>query len=99
MSLSKDQDGCGDGGKYDHETTWIDYFEIYGTCRVETVTSHVTHTFMSDNASSGLSIPAGIVVGLVASFIQSLGLTIQRKSHILNQALPEEQRRVEHRRP
>lgn len=53
---------------------------------------------LNDNGSS-LSIPVGIVIGLVASFIQSLGLTIQRKSHVLNQALPEEQQTVEHRRP
>lgn len=46
-----------------------------------------------------ISIPVGITVGLLASFIQSLGLTIQRKSHVLNQSLPEEERRVEHRRP
>jgi hypothetical protein len=47
----------------------------------------------------GISIAAGITVGLVASCIQSLGLTIQRKSHVLNQALPDDLQRVEHRRP
>ncbi|PCH33650.1 hypothetical protein WOLCODRAFT_135239 [Wolfiporia cocos MD-104 SS10] len=46
-----------------------------------------------------ISIPAGIAVGLLASFVQSLGLTIQRKSHVVNQALPEDEQRVEHRRP
>ncbi|KAF9822173.1 hypothetical protein IEO21_00167 [Rhodonia placenta] len=46
-----------------------------------------------------ISIPLGITVGLLASFIQSLGLTIQRKSHVINQSLPESERRVEHRRP
>lgn len=51
------------------------------------------------NNGAGLSIPAGIAVGLAASFVQSLGLTIQRKSHLLNQALPVEQQKVEHRRP
>ncbi|KAI0031166.1 hypothetical protein K488DRAFT_52717, partial [Vararia minispora EC-137] len=45
------------------------------------------------------TIAAGIVVGLLASCVQSLGLTIQRKSHVLNQALPLEQQRLEHRRP
>lgn len=44
-------------------------------------------------------IALGISVGLLASFIQSLGLTIQRKSHVLNEALPAHQQRVEHRRP
>ncbi|KAH9849743.1 hypothetical protein C2E23DRAFT_861719 [Lenzites betulinus] len=46
-----------------------------------------------------ISIPVGIIIGLLASFVQSLGLTIQRKSHVLNQSLPEDQQKVEHRRP
>lgn len=46
-----------------------------------------------------ISVVAGIIVGLLASCVQSLGLTIQRKSHVLNQALPDGQQRVEHRRP
>lgn len=46
-----------------------------------------------------ISIAAGITIGLIASFVQSLGLTIQRKSHVLNQQLPESQQVVEHRRP
>ncbi len=47
----------------------------------------------------GISIAVGIIVGLFASCVQSLGLTIQRKSHLVNQALPEHLQRVEHRRP
>jgi hypothetical protein len=47
----------------------------------------------------GISIAAGIIIGLLASCVQSLGLTIQRKSHVLNQALPDNLQRVEHRRP
>ncbi|KIM48207.1 hypothetical protein M413DRAFT_439927 [Hebeloma cylindrosporum] len=50
-------------------------------------------------SSNHLSIPLGIVIGLISSFIQSLGLTIQRKSHVLNQSLPDHHQRVEHRRP
>jgi hypothetical protein len=46
-----------------------------------------------------LSIAAGIVVGLLASFVQSLGLTVQRKSHIQNQDLPEDEQKNEYRRP
>ena len=46
-----------------------------------------------------ISIAAGIVVGLLASFVQSLGLTVQRKSHIQNQALPEDAQKNEYRRP
>jgi hypothetical protein len=46
-----------------------------------------------------VGIPLGIVIGLLASFVQSLGLTIQRKSHVLNGRLPENERKVEHRRP
>lgn len=50
-------------------------------------------------ADPHISIPVGITVGLIASFIQSLGLTIQRKSHVQNQELPESERKVEHHRP
>ena len=46
-----------------------------------------------------ISIAAGIVVGLLASFVQSLGLTVQRKSHVQNQALPEDEQKNEYRRP
>ena len=46
-----------------------------------------------------ISIPAGIIVGLLASFVQSLGLTIQRKSHVQNEELPEAERRAEYKRP
>lgn len=49
--------------------------------------------------SSHISIPLGIFIGLLASFVQSLGLTIQRKSHVINQSLPKHRQRVEHRRP
>ncbi|TFY54775.1 hypothetical protein EVJ58_g8661 [Rhodofomes roseus] len=51
------------------------------------------------DGDSHISIPVGIIVGLLASFVQSLGLTVQRKSHVLNQQLPEDQQKVEHRRP
>ncbi|KAI0651873.1 hypothetical protein C8Q79DRAFT_1005126 [Trametes meyenii] len=52
-----------------------------------------------DSGDPSISIPVGITIGLLASFIQSLGLTVQRKSHVLNQSLPEDQQKVEHRRP
>ncbi|KAJ7487594.1 hypothetical protein B0H11DRAFT_2014030 [Mycena galericulata] len=48
---------------------------------------------------AGSHIALGISIGLLASFIQSLGLTIQRKSHVINESLPEDKQRVEHRRP
>ncbi|KAH8120320.1 hypothetical protein DFH11DRAFT_1559539 [Phellopilus nigrolimitatus] len=51
------------------------------------------------DVDSHLSVAWGIVIGLLASFVQSLGLTIQRKSHVLNQQLPEIDQRGEHRRP
>ncbi|KAL1741875.1 hypothetical protein HDZ31DRAFT_44476 [Schizophyllum fasciatum] len=50
-------------------------------------------------ADTHVSIPLGIFIGLLASFVQSLGLTIQRKSHVINEGLPECERKVEHRRP
>ncbi|PVF93497.1 hypothetical protein CPB86DRAFT_742502, partial [Serendipita vermifera] len=46
-----------------------------------------------------ISVAVGITIGLVASFIQSAGLTLQRKSHLQNEELPESERKVEHRRP
>lgn len=46
-----------------------------------------------------VSVAVGITVGLIASLVQSLGLTMQRKSHILNDELPESERKLEHRRP
>ncbi|KIJ27188.1 hypothetical protein M422DRAFT_785001 [Sphaerobolus stellatus SS14] len=46
-----------------------------------------------------ISIAVGITIGLLASLVQSLGLTIQRKSHIINESKPDGEKRVEHRRP
>jgi hypothetical protein len=46
-----------------------------------------------------ISIPLGIAIGLLASCIQSLGITIQRKSHVLNEALPQYRRQLMYRRP
>ncbi|KAF9786949.1 hypothetical protein BJ322DRAFT_1052867 [Thelephora terrestris] len=57
------------------------------------------HPARLDLDSPKISIAAGIIVGLLASFIQSLGLTVQRKSHIQNQALPEDEQKNEYRRP
>jgi len=53
----------------------------------------------NDGENLYVSIPLGIAIGLLASCIQSLGLTIQRKSHVLNNALPHHHRKLEHRRP
>ncbi|KAI6007407.1 hypothetical protein EDD15DRAFT_2358512 [Pisolithus albus] len=46
-----------------------------------------------------ISIPLGIFIGLMASFVQSGGLAIQRRSHVLNSQLPESDRKAEYRRP
>ena len=54
---------------------------------------------IADAPDPAISIPVGIVVGLLASFVQSLGLTIQRKSHVQNEELPEAERRAEYKRP
>jgi hypothetical protein len=54
---------------------------------------------VADDGTPSVSVAVGITVGLIASLVQSLGLTIQRKSHILNDELPERERQVEHRRP
>ncbi|BGP44873.1 hypothetical protein JCM10450v2_000688 [Rhodotorula kratochvilovae] len=52
-----------------------------------------------DDASPHISIAAGIVIGLVASFVQSLGLTVQRLSHISNERQPPEKRKRDWQRP
>ncbi|KAL5518946.1 hypothetical protein ACEPAH_629 [Sanghuangporus vaninii] len=54
----------------------------------------------ADDIDSQFSIAWGITVGLLASFVQSLGLTIQRKSHVLNdQQLSDLHKRPYYRRP
>ncbi|CAD6959190.1 unnamed protein product [Tilletia laevis] len=50
-------------------------------------------------SAPALSVPVAIVLGLIASFIQSLGIALQRGSHLQNDALPPAQRRAELRRP
>ncbi|SNX87249.1 uncharacterized protein MEPE_05959 [Melanopsichium pennsylvanicum] len=45
------------------------------------------------------SVATAIALGLIASFIQSLGLTIQRKSHLVNESLAPARRRTEWKRP
>ncbi|KAN0065902.1 hypothetical protein ACQY0O_001035 [Thecaphora frezii] len=50
-------------------------------------------------AAAPVGVASAIVLGLIASFVQSLGLTIQRKSHLQNEALPTPQRRTEWKRP
>ncbi|KAH7910950.1 hypothetical protein BJ138DRAFT_1086630 [Hygrophoropsis aurantiaca] len=57
----------------------------------------ITHATTVTNG--GISIPLGIFIGLLASFVQSLGLALQRRSHVRNSQLPEPERKVEHRRP
>ncbi|KAI6136644.1 hypothetical protein F5141DRAFT_1075829 [Pisolithus sp. B1] len=44
-----------------------------------------------------ISIPLGIFIGLMASFVQSGGLAIQRRSHVLNSQVPESERKAEYR--
>lgn len=46
-----------------------------------------------------VSVPVAIGIGLIFSFVQSLGLTIQRKSHLIAARQPIEERRPEWRQP
>ncbi|WFD30771.1 hypothetical protein MSPP1_001795 [Malassezia sp. CBS 17886] len=46
-----------------------------------------------------MEVPVAVAVGLVASFVQSLGLTLQRRSHLQNEKLPPDTRISEWRRP
>lgn len=71
------------------------------------ITSSITHVaaapttslFVNTNLNQDISIPLGIFIGLLASFVQSLGLAVQRRSHVHNSQLPEQDQKVEHRRP
>ncbi|BGP04786.1 hypothetical protein JCM10049v2_000588 [Rhodotorula toruloides] len=54
---------------------------------------------MGDESGPHLSIAAGITVGLVSSFVQSLGLTVQRLSHLSNEKLPADERKRDWQRP
>ncbi|GAA5849770.1 hypothetical protein JCM3766R1_000256 [Sporobolomyces carnicolor] len=46
-----------------------------------------------------ISVVAGVTVGLVASLVQSFGLTIQRLSHVANEKLPLTERKRDWQRP
>ncbi|GAA5958471.1 hypothetical protein JCM3765_007888 [Sporobolomyces pararoseus] len=46
-----------------------------------------------------ISVAAGITVGLLASLVQSFGLTIQRLSHVANEKLPQSERKRDWQRP
>ncbi|KAI9836938.1 MAG: hypothetical protein M1837_003170 [Sclerophora amabilis] len=49
--------------------------------------------------SPGGSVAVGVIVGLISTSVQSLGLTLQRKSHILeDEKAPHDPRRPPHRR-
>ena len=53
-----------------------------------------------ENGTSPHNFVVGISIAVATSFIQSLGLTIQRKSHVLNEAIhPKELRRQACQRP
>ncbi|CAD7066053.1 unnamed protein product, partial [Tilletia caries] len=45
-------------------------------------------------SAPALSVPVAIVLGLIASFFQSLGIALQRGSHLQNDAPPAAQRRI-----
>jgi hypothetical protein len=71
------------------------------------ITSYITHAIapvpsslvINTNLNQDIPIPLGIFIGLLASFVQSLGLAVQRRSHVHNSQLPEQDQKVEHRRP
>ncbi|GAA5864497.1 hypothetical protein JCM3774_005146 [Rhodotorula dairenensis] len=47
----------------------------------------------------GVPVAVGVIVGVVASFVQSLGLTIQRMSHLANERLVTPDRKPDWQRP
>ncbi|WFD43832.1 hypothetical protein MPSI1_002497 [Malassezia psittaci] len=46
-----------------------------------------------------MKVLTAVGLGLLASFVQSLGLTIQRRSHLLNERLPDHAQKTEWHRP
>lgn len=84
-----------------------------GSNRIQPSSRERPHTWMGEGAPPQISVAVGVTVGLIASFIQSLGapclpcwelltragLTIQRKSHLQNEALPLALRKRDFRRP
>ncbi|KNZ50246.1 hypothetical protein VP01_452g3 [Puccinia sorghi] len=52
-----------------------------------------------EHPQTPFNLTLGISIGLLASFIQSLGLTIQRKSHLQNHSLPPSSRKPDYARP
>jgi hypothetical protein len=49
--------------------------------------------------SKGIPLWLGVGLGLLASLVQSFGLALQRKSHILTAAQPLASQRPSHKRP
>ncbi|KAL1924176.1 uncharacterized protein VTP21DRAFT_7211 [Calcarisporiella thermophila] len=56
-------------------------------------------TSLEETRTSNMTLVLGIVVAILNNLFQSLGMTLQRKSHIANDALPENQREHPLRRP
>jgi len=54
---------------------------------------------LAEESPPEIAISTGIIIALVASLVQSFGLTIQRKSHLQNEASPQSQRRRDWQRP
>ncbi|KAF9578468.1 hypothetical protein BGW38_005710, partial [Lunasporangiospora selenospora] len=66
--------------------------------------AYLTSQFYGDDNNNGPpatphNFVVGISIAVATSFIQSLGLTLQRKSHLLNEADPKELRRQACHRP
>jgi hypothetical protein len=52
-----------------------------------------------EDGGPAVSIAVGVTIAILASFVQSLGLTIQRKSHLQNESFPLAKRRRDWQRP
>ncbi|KAF9569913.1 hypothetical protein EC968_002438 [Mortierella alpina] len=96
--------GTGIFGLFDHHLT-SNGTRAAAAAAAAVAASHHTSLFHGDLPNNGdganhNNFVVGISIAVATSFIQSLGLTIQRKSHVLNEAIhPKELRRQACHRP
>ncbi|EGG03447.1 uncharacterized protein MELLADRAFT_65591 [Melampsora larici-populina 98AG31] len=74
-------------------------FILLNNSQSQPILEFITKDIPEPNQPVQFNLAVGITIGLIASFIQSLGLTIQRKSHLQNDQLPFHLRKPDYARP